>query len=77
MIPISPIQLDPYSAAIGAIQESHSRVLNALQSLRSSGLEGLADVQLDLTRAQTSQAANLIVIDALQESERQLLDILA
>lgn len=71
------IQRSAYSAALGAIQESQSRMLNAVQTLGSKGLDSLVDVQLDAMRAKTSQAANLKVIDALNEAEGYLLDIFA
>ena len=72
-----PVQQNPYSAALGAIQESHGRVLSAVQSLGSGGLEALVDVQLDVMRARTSQAASIRVIQTLQETEGYLLDVLA
>ncbi|MCH8979349.1 MAG: hypothetical protein IH945_08930 [Armatimonadetes bacterium] len=49
-------------------------MLDAVQALGSGGL---VDVQLDAMLAKTSQAANVKVVQALQDSERHLLDILA
>jgi len=72
-----PITQSAYSSALEGVSRAREQMLDASRSIANGDLDSLPESFLSLTVAKTAHAANLKVIEALDETERHLLDIFA
>ncbi len=65
------------AAALGGIQDTQNRTLEAAISIADSGVDALPDAAVALMMAKTQMQANAMTLRTLDQMQGSLLDLLA